>query len=372
MSHSSHAQSVSLLGTLLVLLGVAAAGCEQVYRASPRPATRASVDPARDAVAPGESLVEPWTFGDFEGELVTTSTHRLHLTLPEGRLREEVPGFMETAVEHYRSMLFAGEEEEEEEGVILPSTPERMDVFLFGDRNEWEGWTRWRLGRDAGLYLKIERGGYTIDGESVLFDIGRYDTLCLLAHEGWHQYTQSIFKHPLPAWLEEGLATYAEGHRFRRSDPQPVFMPWRNLERFGQLRQARSRGRLLPIEQIMDNQPQAFVAQGERSLLTYYAQVWILMHYLVEGRDGKYRDGLVRLVRDAAEGHIASSLIKAQRKAGRRGYGERESLSHEFISAYFDKDVEDFLAGYDEFVEEAIASGGGMYVWRGRSPVRRD
>ena len=368
MIHSSHAQPVSLLGTLLVVLSVVTLGCEQTYRASPRPATRASVDPDRSEVAPGQPLVEPWSFGDFEGELVTTSTHRLHLTLSEGRLRDEIPKFMETAAEHYRGMLF----DEDDDAARLPTTPERMDVFLFGERNEWEGWTRWRLGRDAGLYLKIERGGYTIEGESVLFDIGRYDTLCLLAHEGWHQYTQSLFKHPLPSWLEEGLATYAEGHRFRRSDAQPVFMPWRNLERFGQLRQARSRGRLIPIEKIMDNQPQAFVADGERSLLTYYAQVWILMHYLVEGRDGKYRDGLVRLVRDAADGHIASSLIQAQRRAGRRGYGERNSLSHEFISTYFDKDVENFLAGYDEFLEEAISSGGGMYVWRGLSPVKRD
>ena len=91
MTHSSHPQPVSLLGTLLVMLGVLTVGCEQTYRASPRPATRASVDHPRDQVPPGQSLVEPWSFGDFEGELVTTSTHRLHLTLSEGRLRDELP-----------------------------------------------------------------------------------------------------------------------------------------------------------------------------------------------------------------------------------------------------------------------------------------
>ena len=329
---------------------------------------RSATDVQSAEVQAGQPLVEPWEFRQFKGELVTTSTHRLHMTLPEGRLRDEVPMFMESAVNHYRAMIT----DVDEDGVLLPVTPDRLDVFLFGDREEWADWTRWRLGRDARLYLKIELGGYTIDSESVLFDIGRVDTLCLLAHEGWHQYTQGLFKHPLPVWLEEGLATYAEGHRFRRSDSKPIFMPWRNLERYWQLRIARRDGRLISVDELIERTPQDFVSRGEKALLNYYAQVWVMTHYLMEGRGGEYRKGLSKLVRDAAEGHITSSLYDSARSLGRRGRNPGNSMGAAIISAYFDQDVKRFKVGYEEFLEKVLASGSGMYVWRGLSPVLRE
>ena len=328
---------------------------------------RASTDAPRAVALGSQPMVEPWEFRSFQGELVTTPTHRLHMTLPPGRLREEVPSFMESAVGHYRSMITGADG-----GDMLPPAPERLEVFLFGEREEWADWTRWRLGRDARLYLKIELGGYTIDSESVLFDIGRVDTLCLLAHEGWHQYTQGLFKHPLPVWLEEGLATYAEGHRFRRSDERPQFMPWRNLERYWQLRIARREGRLIPIERLLEDRPQTFMARSESMLLTYYAQVWVLTHYLMEGQDGEYREGLAKLVRDAAEGHITSTLYDSQKSAGRRGQQSHDSVSDAFIAAYFDPDPIRFKQGYNDFLDKVLASGSGMFVWRGVSPVIRE
>jgi hypothetical protein len=272
---------------------------------------------------------------------------------------------MERAVAHYRLMVTGLCEGE----ALLPAPPEWLDTFLFADRSDWAAWTRKRLGRDAELYLAIERGGFTYDAESVLFDIGRYDTLCMLAHEGWHQYTQSFFPHPLPVWLEEGLATYAEGHRFRRTDQLPQFMPWRNLERFGQLRMSRNQGNLVPLDDLLNMPPQAFVSRGEQALLTYYAQVWLLVHYLVEGRDGEYRQGLCQLVRDAAYGRVASRLYDANKTAGRRGIRMSLEMADAFITAYFDQDAQRFKAGYSDFLDAVVASGNGMDVWRGDSPV---
>ena len=351
---------------LAILLGTTFFGCETTeYRTEARPATRAPAEPASGSVAIGEAIVEPWSFNGTDGELVTTSTHRLHLTIPSGRLRSELPTFMETALEHYRTMITSLTDDPE----ALPPPPERLNVFLFADRDDWADWTRKRLGRDARLYLSIERGGYTYDSESVLFDIGRFDTLCILAHEGWHQYTQSYFPHPLPVWIEEGLATFAEGHRFRRSDQKPVFMPWRNLERFGQLRMSRSRGRLIPIDDLLNQPPQTFVVKGEQQLLTYYAQVWLLMHYLAEGHGGKYRDGLAQLVKDAANGRIATRLYDANRTANRRGIRASPDMADAFIAAYFNEDVEAFKVGYTDFLEEVISSGNGMHIWRGNSPI---
>ena len=357
------------------VLWMVPAGCETDPDATPRPAVRAAVEDRPIAMkeraddGKGDEIgavvsTEPWTFGGFDGQLVTTPTHLLHLTLPEGRLQAALPIFTGTALRHYRSMLA----EDSEEGLLDPP-PERMSTFVFGTRPEWAAWTTWRLKRGAGLYLGIERGGYTIDAESVIWDIGRYDTLCMLAHEGWHQYTQSVFRHPLPAFLEEGLAAYAEGHRFRRSDAAPVFMPWRNLERYGQLRSSRYRGRLIDLDDLVAKPPQYFVAGSESGLLTYYAQVWVLVHYLMEGEGGRYRDGLIKLVRDAVDGHIATSLYDADRAAGRRGRILGPNTGRDIIATYFDEDYSAFKAGYERFITRVVASGNGTKIWQGRSPV---
>ena len=354
---------------IAVVLGMVICGCQTTeYRNAARPATRAPAEREKGPLAFGELIVEPWSFNGVDGDLITTSTHRLHMTIPPGRLREELPLYMETALDHYRNMITGLADTP----LVLPPPPERLNIFLFADRDDWAEWTRQRLGRDARLYLSIERGGYTYDSESVLFDIGRFDTLCMLAHEGWHQYTQSFFPHPLPVWIEEGLATFAEGHRYRRSDQQPVFMPWRNLERFGQLRMSRSRGQLIPLDDLLNKPPQSFVVRGEQQLLTYYAQVWLLMHYLVEGHGGKYRDGLSQLVQDAAYGRVATRLYDASRTANRRGIKASPAMADAFISAYFTEDVEAFKIGYIDFLEEVISSGNGMHIWRGVSPIKAE
>ena len=345
---------------LVLLIG----GCQEPRPA--QPAARDGLETARSSTDVGTGGVseEPWSFGGYEGELVTTPTHLIHHTLPESRLRRALPEFTERTLEHYRSMVTvpAGR-------AALPPPTERLSTYVFDNRPEWAAWTTWRLGRSAALYLAIERGGYTIDAESVLWDIGRYDTLCMLAHEGWHQYTQSVFRHPLPAFLEEGLATYAEGHRSARNGESTRFIPWRNFERFGQLRSSNYRDRLIDLDEIITKSPQAFVSRGERSLLTYYAQVWALIHYLVEGQEGRYRDGLVRLLEDASAGRIASSLYDADRSAGRRGRMLGPNAGRAIIATYFDEDYPRFKTGYEAFIQQIVARGNGTRIWQGRSPI---
>ncbi|MEC8321447.1 MAG: hypothetical protein VX012_08555 [Planctomycetota bacterium] len=377
----------SPLPALILVVAVAVVACTPFD--PPRPAARDAIPVGENAglgveFGPDDVQVEPWSFGDYEGSLITTPTHLLHVTLPDGSLRQNLPIFTNRALDHYRTMIPTPSRPTERmtetleavEPTVaskpLPAPTERMSSVVFDTRPQWAAWTQRRLGRQAGLYLAIERGGYTIDAESVLWDIGRYDTLCMLAHEGWHQYTQTVFRHPLPTFLEEGLAAYAEGHSFRRRDTEPRFMPWRNLERYGQLRGADYRNRLIDLDELVSKPPQSFVSAGERSLLTYYAQVWALVHYLVEGRDGAYLPGLDKLLRDAAEGRIATSLYDADRSAGRRGRLLGPNAGRAIIATYFDRDYARFKAGYEDFIQKVVARGNGTRIWQGRSPLLAD
>ena len=105
--------------------------------------------------------------------------------------------FLPTALDHYRTAILP-----------LPEPDGPIDVFLFGSRADWLGYTRERLPQEAAMYEKIGRGGYTIEGDAVLYDIGRWDTFTIAAHEGWHAYSQRVFRHALPVWLEEGIACF--------------------------------------------------------------------------------------------------------------------------------------------------------------------
>jgi hypothetical protein len=226
-----------------------------------------------------------------------------------------------------------------------------------------------RLRRDAEIYLGLGRGGYTIEGDAVLFDIGRWDTLAIAAHEGWHQYTQATFKQALPAWLEEGLACYMEGHRWQRGEAKPTFAPWRNFERFGELREAHRDGDLFPLDEILSGVPQGFLKSGRSKLLTYYAQVWAVTQYLAEGEDGRYRKALEELLQDAAAGRISAKVAASPHRPPGRRRIDSGSLGKTLVMVYFNPDYAEFRAGYEAFIEEITRRGAGESVWRGQSPV---
>lgn len=326
-------------------------------------ASAAPVDPS--SRGPAVRAVEPWSSATREGERLVTDHFRIHTTMRSEDFKRFMATFSERAIAHWMSALAS-----------LPVPPEPLDTFVFGTRDEWAMHTRARLGAEAGAYLALGRGGFTSQADAILYDIGPGDTLTILAHEGWHQYTQSVFRNELPAWLEEGIAAYMEGHRISAESGEPVFVPWRNFERFGELRDASRRGRMVPLDQMLDSTAQEQLADGRDRLLTYYAQAWALVHFLREGDDGAYASGLARLLADCVAGKVTESLrratidaedARALDRALKRG--TRLVPGRYWIRAYFTPDVERFAAGYRTFVEDVVARGSGDAIWRGRSPV---
>ena len=335
-------------------------------RLSDSSSDRADGSPSTGAVAglPLRALrLEAWDPPVNEGptgSLISTQNYEMYTTLEDGWLYEKMPAFLETALEHYRSAV-----------IDLPPPVQPLKTYIFSERNQWQAFTRLLLPGEAGIYLSLGKGGFTTETKAVLYDIGRWDTLCITAHEGWHQYAQAVFNESLPAWFDEGMATWMEGCRFDRSQDEPTFMPWRNFERFNELRRCARIGRMYPLFDLLNQSPQYFLKSGREHLLAYYAQVWAFMHFLMEGEGGRYRSGVERVLEDARDGRLGRTMASSPQLGTiadrRRAASASRGLALAIV--YFNSDLDELEGEYREFLEKVIGRGSGNAVARGRSPI---
>jgi len=331
---------------------------------------RSSAPPASPGSARGALPVElvtspvtgtrQWRWNSTEGIEIDTRHWVIRSSLRNSALSGALPAFYEAALRNYRTGL-----------VPLPAPPRPLEACVFGTRDEWSRYTQHRLGADAAPYLKMGRGGFTSGGEAVLYDIGPRDTLAIAAHEGWHQYSQTTFRHSLPVWLEEGIACFMEGFRQPPGAPEPSFLPWRNPERYAELRSAARKERLAPLREVLEGSPQSFLEVGRDSQLSYYAQVWALVHFIRDGEDGRYRAGLEQLLADAVSGGIPARIRSSPAIPDARGrrIAEQSKAGIWLVLAYLDDDYDRFERGYDRFVGSLIESNAWDRIMRGESPI---
>jgi len=324
------------------------------------PAVRASreASPAAFATSPVTSTRE-WSWRGVNGIQVDTHHWSIRSSLRSASFTGSLPAFYEAALRNYRTGL-----------VPLPAPPKRLETCVFGTRDEWARYTEHRLGSDAGPYLGMGRGGFTSGGEAVLYDIGPRDTLSIAAHEGWHQYSQTTFRSALPVWLEEGIACFMEGFRQPLGSPEPAFLPWRNTERYAELRSSARKGRLSELRAVLEGSPQSFLAVSRDAQLSYYAQVWALVHFLRDGEGGRYRPGLERMLDDAVRGTIGDRIraCDALDARGKRlAAGAKTGLW--LVTVYLDPDFDSFERAYDRFVGALLESNGWDRIMRGECPI---
>ena len=344
------------------LLALVAAACAP----KPRPAPLAPAPGAARGEVPVELEASPvvsrreWRWNSVEGLEVDTANWRIRTSLRNSTLLAALPGFYEAALRNYRNGL-----------VPLPAQPRQLESCVFGSRDEWALFTEHRLGSDAAPYLRMGRGGFTSGGEAVLYDIGSRDTLTIAAHEGWHQYSQTTLRNALPVWLEEGIACYMEGFRMPPGAKEPVFLPWRNTERYAELRTTLRRRSPYPLREVLEGSPQSFLERSRDAQLAYYAHVWALVHFLRDGCEGKYRPGLERLLDDAVKGKVleriaASPAIPDAR--GRRLAGEAKAGIW-LVLVYFDRDFQGFADSYEKFIRAIVDSNAWDRLNRGENPL---
>lgn len=314
----------------------------------------AAVLPAAEAVP---LTVEPWTFQGRQGSAYRSTHYRLLTTVDRTILVSRLSPFAEASLARF--------------GEAFPTLPEArpgLEVFVLRSRAEWRRFVAEVWGAEGlARYDAIERGGFTERGRSVLWDIGVQDTFAIMAHEGWHQYVQTSLREPLPTWLDEGIAAWAEGFRWNPVAPdEPVFLPWANVERFDQLRRASERGELMPLGQLLTERPQELIRVSSESTLTYYAQCWALVHYLMA--DPTRRGALDLMLGDAASGRMSERVRASFGDRAVRSIALRRS-GIEIWRAYVDDDLAAEERRYAEFLERVVRPGSKGAIVSGRSPL---
>ena len=318
---------------------------------------------------------EPWRVNGpdgrevISGRVLRSANVVVHTSVANEATAAKLPVLLEAALAMHRTALGP-----------LPAPPGPLECYVFSDRAQWKPLAQAILSgtTSSSTVERIQAGGFTTGGRAFLFDIGPQRTLQLAAHEAWHQYTQRTFREPMPVWLEEGVATFMEGYRWQGDSP--VFSPWANTERFDQLRAAASAERLMPLEMLLSVSPQEVLGVTDDAGVTYYAQLWALVHWLNEGEGGRHAGALRQMVADAAMGRMSRRMterfgLDGPSGGGGGGSGARRTLllaasnGTAVFREYIDRDVAGAAEGYRRFVMRLVESNARGAIVAGRSPL---
>ena len=256
-----------------------------------------------DTGGPGtQSLVElqaeplaavPWQWGEIPGTAITTSHYHIYTTIKDPTYQRLLAKVLEGAHERFLAL----------NGLPSPAMNGPFDAYVFGDRSQWELYTRLKTGPEANTYLQISAGGFCRQGIFAGYDIGRESTLSVIAHEAFHQLSWFTFKDRLPSFLDEGFATQNEAIEWQGA--VPIWVPERNYRRFQALRLALHENRLWTIDELTATHAGKVIVLSQKHVDAYYAQIWSLLLFLEHSH---YRANLQDLLARAREGRLTQSL----------------------------------------------------------------
>ena len=281
---------------------------------------------------------QPWSYRHFEGKQLTTDHFDIYTTVDDEEFLNYLPGFVEACYRQYAELL------------PPPQDPgPRLQTYLLATQQQMAEFTRIKYPRRGNVYGRVGVAGFAEHGSCVTYYTKpRGRTLTTIAHEGLHQYFGSQFEQRIPAWLNEGLASYCEGFELQRR--QPIFTPRRNLTRLNSLREALAVGTLLPLTELLDTNAGKVIVQAQsRVTRTYYAQVWALVVFLRHGAGGGHAAGFREMLDDVSAGRFATRV----RAAGITAEKPSAALTGEgAFRAYITEDLAGFEKQYREFLAE--------------------
>ena len=226
-----------------------------------------------------------------QGNRVSCPHYVIYSTVADTQLLHHVVELLEGALCEYRSLA-----------PEVPTSDRPMECYLFETRAEWAAFTRAHTGQDAPIYLRVNRGGYTVGDWFVAYCIGDTATCSVTAHEGWHQYVARHLKGRLPPFLEEGLACLFEQVQWEGDLPR-----WdlnRNEPRLNSLRSAVAGNHLYPLSQLVRMHAGQVVGKSSAQIEAFYAESWAFARFLHDGNEGRNRMALQQMLADAAQGKL--------------------------------------------------------------------
>lgn len=296
---------------------------------------------ATTTVSPITFDTHEWIDAGIAGRRLSSQHFDIYSTLRDEEFESALPGFLEAAYDAYEK--------------LLPSPPgrnERLVLYVFGLRSEWESFTERRFPVRYPIYRRIRNGGFSEGRVSVLFCQNRGSALATIAHEGFHQYASSRFTQVLPAWLNEGLACGFEGADI--FGPRPRFNPDKNALRINSLREGIQQDDLMTLAEIVETDAGRMLAgKSLRNTDAYYAQVWALITFLRHGSGGRYSADLDRLLEEIANDTLGKRISADRlllKEPAPTAFGETVfrlyfyATPGELEAAYYDHLVR--LAGY--------------------------
>jgi hypothetical protein len=243
--------------------------------------------------------VKSWKSEYGRGLQITTVHYEIFTTLLDRDILRRIPTFMESAYNSYNEQLpgpVVTDFGRTKHAVI------KFRIYLFGDRQQWENFTRDFAGEQAQTYCAIKAGAYCHNGTCVAYDIGPKRTLSVLGHEGWHQFNGRYFKFRLPSWLDEGVAMLFE--EYREKDGTFYFEPTENSYRLGALKNTMLQNRTIPLDELIVMNPGDVLASDQtEDVMAFYSQSYALVRFLREAGQKKRLGVYQRLLADSLYGN---------------------------------------------------------------------
>jgi len=234
--------------------------------------------------------VEVWNNQYGPGLKLTTAHYEIFTTLLKPSILQRSPGLIESAYKAYNLQLPKPVE-----------TKIKFTIYLFANRRQWEDFTNNFAGEQAAIFRRIKAGAYYHNGVCVAYDIGSKRTFSVLAHEGWHQFSDRHFKFRPPSWLDEGIAMLFEAHT--AADGTFNFEPAQNAYRLNALKKTLSKNKMLPLRDLIATTPGDVLATDQtEAVLAFYSQSYALVRFLQESGGGKRLDDYRRLLADGLRG----------------------------------------------------------------------
>jgi len=190
----------------------------------------------------------------------------------------------------------------------------RMPFYLFARREDY-----YAAGAKEG-----SSGMYTGEELMAVASGGASERLWhVVQHEGYHQYSGAVIRARVPVWVEEGLAEYfAEGLWTGDGLVTGVVPPLRLFVLKGMIREKQ----ITPFEKMMT---MTYSQWSSQLKMANYTQAWSMVHFLVHGEEGKYRDAFAGFINDAAKGY-------AWYRAFTRRFGDdKEAFERRYATWWF-------------------------------------